>query len=135
MKKHLVAAAISSVILVAFAYIALLLLPVVFPGLAESYYEPTFRAGSTEEILFFVHPVILSFLLSWFWYRFKGQFDGSFVFRGVELGAVYGLIAIVPAMMINYSVLNITLPLVMAWLAYGILQGIIAGVIFAKIDP
>jgi uncharacterized membrane protein len=135
MKKHLIAAAIASVVLVVVAFLAIWSFPRVFPTLAEEYFEDKFRSGSSQEILFFVHPVVLSFLLSWFWYRFKEQFEGPFIWRGIELGIVYGIIAIVPAMLITYSVFDVTLPLVLCWIGYGVAQGVIAGVIYAKIDP
>jgi predicted neutral ceramidase superfamily lipid hydrolase len=136
MKKHLLAAIISSVVLVVLSYAALLLLPLLFPKLAEEYFNPTFRAaGGTQDLLYFLHPVVLSFALAWFWNKFKDQFRGGSFIRGAELGLVYGLIAILPAMIINYSVLNISLPMALVWLVYGVIQGVIAGNIFSRIDP
>ena len=136
MKKHLIAAAVASVVLVVLAYLAIWSFPRVFPSLAEEYYNAElFRTGSNQEILFFIHPIVLSFLLSWFWFRFKDQFEGPFIWRGIELGIVYGVVAILPAMLINYSIFNVSLSLVLCWLGYGVAQGVIAGIIYAKIDP
>ena len=135
MKKHLKAAIVASIALIVFAYVGLLILIKVFPGLANEYFSETFRPGSNNAILYYLHPIILAFMLAWFWDRFKGEFKGNAVLRGIELGVVYGLIAIVPAMLINYSAFDISLTLALTWLAYGITQGVIAGVIFGLMDP
>jgi uncharacterized membrane protein len=136
MKKHLIAAAVASVVLVVGAYVAIWSFPRIFPSLAQEYFHAEmFRSGSRKEILFFIHPVVLSFLLSWFWFRFKNHFKGPFIWRGTELGIVYGVVAIVPAMLINYSIFNVSLWLVLCWLGYCLAQGVVAGIIYAKMDP
>jgi hypothetical protein len=38
-------------------------------------------------------------------------------------------------MWISYSALDITLPIVLSWFLYGLVQAIIAGVVFAKVNP
>lgn len=135
MKKHIVAAVVAAVVLLVFAYLGLQVLVNAFPALAEEYYYPAFKQGSNNAILYYLHPVVLSFMLAWFWDRFKPQFRGTAVWRGIELGLVYGLIAIVPAMLLNFSALNVSLSLILMWLVYGILQGVIAGIVFAMMDP
>lgn len=135
MKKHIVAAIVASIALVIFSYVGLLILINVFPNLANEYFDETFRPGSNNAVLYYLHPIILSFMLAWFWDRFKGEFRGSAIVRGVEMGIVYGLIAIVPSMLLNYSAFNVSFTLILTWLAYGVTQGIIAGIIFGLIDP
>ncbi len=135
MKKHLVAGLIAAVALLVFAFLALFLMPTVFPGVAEEYFGPGFRMGGTFAVFYYAQAVVVAFALAWFWNRFKSHFSGNKIMRGIELGLVYGLVAILPAMLINYSILSVSATMVGLWLFYGICQGIIAGIIFAIIDP
>lgn len=135
MKKHVLAAIISAIVLLAFAFLGLQIAIKLFPSLAEEYFSPVFRTGSENAVFYFLHPVFLSFALAWFWNQFKARFKGNFIVRGFELGLVYAFVAIIPMLILNLGALNISLGLVIAWFAYCITQAIIAGVIFAKVDP
>jgi hypothetical protein len=73
--------------------------------------------------------------LSWFWDRFKSLFKGPLVLRGLEFGLVYSIIALLPVMWISFSALDITIIMVSSWFIYGLSQAIVAGIIFAKINP
>ena len=126
---------LAGTVLLASSYVSLNLVVAFFPGLAEQYYDPIFSFEGEKAILYFVHPYILSFALAWFWRRFKGLFHGSFWWRGIEMGLVYGLIATLPSMWITFSSLAISLGLVFTWLLYGVFQAIVVGIIFAKISP
>lgn len=134
-KKILVPALIAGVVLLIFSFAMLYGAVFVFPKLAEQYYSPVFREGGNYSWLFYVHPFILAFALAWFWDRFKEQFTGSMIVRDLELGLVYTLVATLPAMLITFSALNITLPMVLTWLLYGFVQAAIAGLIFARMNP
>ncbi len=107
----------------------------VFPGIAEQYYNPVFRSGGDRNVFFYIHPFILGLALAWFWERFKGQFSGSFLLRGLELGFVYAIVAILPAMWITFSAIDVSLTMVLTWLLYGFVQAAVAGVVFAKWNP
>jgi hypothetical protein len=41
----------------------------------------------------------------------------------------------VPLLWVTYSAIDISLAMVLTWLAYGILQAFVAGYIFSKINP
>jgi hypothetical protein len=73
--------------------------------------------------------------LSWFWERFKGLFKGFFIIRGLEFGFVYAMVALVPVMWITFSALDVTVLMVITWLIYGFVQAVIAGIIFAIMNP
>jgi hypothetical protein len=45
------------------------------------------------------------------------------------------LIALLPVMWITFSSMDITLTMVTSWFLYGLLQAIIAGLFFAKVNP
>jgi len=135
MKNFLIKGFAAGAALLVLSYVSLYLLVMLFPALAEQYWDTTFNFEGNKGILFFIHPFILSFGLAWFWRRFKSLFHGPFWWRGMEMGLVYGLIATLPSMWMLYSAMNISLTLVLSWFVYGVLQAVVVGIIFAKISP
>lgn len=135
MKRFLIKGFLAGAALLALSYVALNLVVAFFPQLAEQYYDPIFSFEGEKAILYFIHPFVLSFALAWFWMRFKSLFHGSFWWRGIEMGLVYGLIATLPSMWITFSSLAVSFGLVFTWLLYGVFQAIVVGIIFAKISP
>jgi hypothetical protein len=99
------------------------------------YINPLFNSDGSRDVLFYIHAFIISFALAWFWDRFKGLFNGSFLLRGLEFGLVYALVALLPVMWITFSALDITVIMVSSWFFYGLFQSLIAGLVFAKINP
>lgn len=135
MKKILISGLITGCILFVFSYGGLFLAVRFFPSLFVEYNSPLFNSEGSRDILFYLHPFIISFALSWFWDRFKSMFKGAFVLRGLEFGLVYSIIALLPVMWISFSALDITVATVVSWFAYGLTQAIIAGMVFAKVNP
>lgn len=135
MQKFLVKGLAAGAALLVLSYLALYLMVILLPSIAEQYYDPMFSFDGNKAALFFLHPFVLSFALAWFWRRFKGLFQGPFWWRGIELGLVYGLISTLPAMWMVFSAMAISISLVITWLIYGVFQAIVVGIIFAKISP
>jgi len=135
MKKILTAGLIAGFILFALSYGGLYVAVRFFPAFFVEYNNPLFNSTGSRDILFYMHPFIISFALAWFWDRFKGMFKGMFIIRGVEFGLVYSIIALLPVMWISFSALDITVTMVSSWFAYGLAQAIIAGLVFAKLNP
>lgn len=135
MKTFLLKGFVAGGVLLVFSYLALYLIVTFAPAVAEEYYNPIFDMGGDKTILYFLHPFILSFALAWFWRRFKSLFHGSFWVRGIEMGLVYAVVAVLPSMWITFSALAISLPIVLSWVAYGLFQAVVVGVIYAKISP
>jgi len=106
-----------------------------FPNLFVDYNNPLFNSEGNRDVLFYMHPFIISFALSWFWDRFKGLFHGVFFWRGLEFGFVYALVALLPVMWITFSAMDITAYMIISWFLYGFAQSIIAGILFAKLNP
>jgi len=134
-QKILISGLITGCILFVISYGGLFLAIRFFPGLFIEYNGPLFNSDGSRDILFYLHAFIISLALSWFWDRFKELFKGASVLRGLEFGLVYSIIALLPVMWISYSALDITLPIVLSWFVYGLVQAIIAGIVFAKINP
>jgi|GEM_PF-143995 len=135
MKKTLLSALIAGVILFLLCYGGLLLAINFLPYFFVDYINPLYSSGGKRDILFYTHAFVLSLALSFFWQRFKGLFKGSFILRGVEFGVVYGLVALVPVMWITFSSLDVTFAMVFSWLFYGVCQAMVAGIVFAKVNP
>jgi hypothetical protein len=135
MKKIISSGFIAGIILFVLSYGGLFISIWFFPALFTDYNNPLFNSDGSRDIFFYLHAFVFSFALSWFWSRFKGLFKGSFIIRGLELGLVYALVALLPAMWITFSSLDITLLIVCSWFLYGFLQAMVAGLVFAKINP
>jgi hypothetical protein len=135
MKKILISGLLAGCILFVLSYGGLFLAVRFFPGLFVEYNNPLFNSNGSRDILFYMHAFIFSFALSWFWDRFKGLFKGAFVMRGLEFGFMYSIIALLPVMWITFSSLDVTIAIVISWFLYGLAQAIIAGLVFAKVNP
>jgi hypothetical protein len=107
-----------------------------FPALMEEYYNSVFRSNSfTTDLLFYVHPFILSAAMFWFWEITKELFTGSLLVRAYKVGVSYGLIAMVPVLWLTFSAIDVSPLMVFTWVAYGVLQAFIACMVFAKRNP
>ena len=135
MKKVLTSGLIAGIILFIVSYGGLFLSIKFFPQLFVTYNNPLFNSDGSRDVLFYLHAFIISFALSWFWERFKSLFHGPFLLRGLEFGSVYAIVALLPVMWITFSSLDISVEMVLSWFSYGLLQAVLAGIIFAKINP
>lgn len=136
MKKILLSGLVGGVVLLLLSYAMLYIGVMLFPHIAEEYYNTgLFRSGGNEALLFYLHPFIFSFAIAWFWERFKGLFTGNFLIRGLEVGLVYGIVALLPSMWMTYSALNVSLMTVVSWYFYGVIQSVVAGEICARMNP
>ena len=132
MKKIISSGFVASIILLVFAYLCLLVMPILLPKVAEEYYNPSFVSDESRNLLYYVHPVLLAFGLAWFWNRFKILLKGNALMQGIEMALIYVVIATVPSLLITYSAINVTLLTVGTWLLYGFFQALIAGIIFSR---
>jgi hypothetical protein len=135
MKKVLASGLIAGIILFIVSYGGLFLAIRFFPELFVEYSNPLFSSDGSRDLLFYLHAFIISFALLWFWERFKGLFKGSFFVRGLEFGSVYALVALLPVMWISFSSLDISVTMVVSWFVYGFFQAVVAGIVFARINP
>ena len=135
MKKVLKTGLIAGIILFIVSYGGLFLTIRYVPELFVMYNNPLFNSDGSRDVLFYMHAFIISFALSWFWERFKSLFHGHFLLRGLEFGSVYALVALLPVMWITFSSLDITILMVVCWFIYGLFQAVVAGLVFAKINP
>lgn len=135
MKKILTSGIIAGIILLLISQVALHLTLIIFPGIAVQYFDPAFDTGSDKIIFFYLHPFVISLALAWFWSRFKGVLSGSFITRGIEFGLIYVVIATIPMMWMIYAAMNVSLAIVGTWSFLSLIQGIVAGLVFEKMNP
>jgi len=132
MKKIISSGFVVSLVLLAFAYLCLLVMPILLPKVAEEYYNPAFVNDESRNLLYYVHPIVLAFGLAWFWNRFKSLLKGNALMQGIEMALIYVAIATIPSLLITYSAIDVSLLTISSWLLYGFLQAIIAGIIFSR---
>jgi hypothetical protein len=132
MKKIISSGFVASIVLLVFAYLCLLVMPILLPKVAEEYYNPSFVSDESRNLLYYVHPVLLAFGLAWFWNRFKILLKGNALMQGIEMALIYVVIATVPSLLITYSAINVTLLTIGTWLLYGFFQALIAGIVFSR---
>jgi hypothetical protein len=135
MKKIILVGLLAGVVLLILSILGLYITIWFFPSLAAQYYDQAFDSGPDKYLLYYVHPFVIALALSWFWDRFKTLLTGSFLTRGIEFGVIYALIAILPALWLTYSAISVSLAIVATWLLFGLLQGLIAGLVFEKLNP
>jgi len=135
MKKIITSGLIAGLVLLILSILALYVTIWFFPTLAAQYYDPAFDSQSGRYMIYYAHPFVIALALAWFWDRFKGALKGSYLTKGIEFGLIYALVAILPVMWLTYSALSVSIEMVAAWLVFGLLQGIIAGLVFEKANP
>ena len=135
MKKIILSGLVAGFVLLLLTFLGLHTTVWLFPHIAVQYFNPVFDVEPGRALFYYLHPFVISLALSWFWSRFKGVLTGSFFTRGIEFGLIYILIASFPMMWLIYSTMNVSLAIVATWFALALVQGIIAGLIFEKINP
>jgi hypothetical protein len=107
----------------------------IFPGIAAQYFDPAFDMQSSRVMIYYLHPFIIAMALSFFWARFKAVLTGSFITRGIEFGLIYALVAVFPMMWLIYGAMSVSIEMLATWFILAVLQGLIAGLIYEKLNP
>lgn len=134
-KKVLLSLSISSLVLLVMSFVMLKLSIYLFPHLTMEYLSPVFRSAGKMDWLYYVHPLIISIALLWFWERYKEIFSGPCILRAFEVALVYGIVAMVPVLWLTFSAIDVSLQMILTWLLYGFIQAFAAGIVFAKLNP
>jgi hypothetical protein len=85
-------------------------------------------------MLFFLYPFILGIILAFIWDKSKTLFKGTLWKRGCNFGLAIFLIATIPGMFITYTSMPYSLMTVISWTVGGLLNALVAGWIFAKMN-
>lgn len=108
----------------------------IWPELVEQYRNPQlFRPWSDPAMsIIFLHPIIVGLVLAWLWSKTNHliKFEAPWK-RGVTFGFIYWL-ATISGMIISYSTFQISLIMALSWTLSGLIQAMIAGLIFSYFD-
>lgn len=63
--------------------IGLYTINLILPNVTVQYFESALINESHKNILYYIHPFIISKALSWFWVRYKSALTGSFINKGI----------------------------------------------------
>lgn len=135
MNKFLYSAIAAGITLLLLSFLALFFTINFLPDYSNYFYTDVFWPSGLRAIMFYLHPFILSFALAWFWNRFKDRLTGNAINRGIELGIIFLLVAIIPLMWMTFSSLDLAAPQIISWSIYGFIQAVVAGYVLARINP
>ena len=113
------------------------LLGLLFPSLAEQYNNTQLYRPWSEPVmwLIFVYPFFLGIALAWTWDKTKTLLKGNSSSRAIRFAYAYWIVVVVPAMIMIYSCMPVSLPIILSWTVSGFLYGLIAGYVFVKLNP
>ena len=135
MKKIIISGFVAGIVLLILSALGLYMTVWLFPSIAQQYFDPAFDTQTSRVMLYYMHPFVISIALAWFWSRYKTVLTCSFITKGIEFGLIYAGIAIFPMMWLIYSSISVSIEMLATWLVLGILQGVISGLIFEKMNP
>ena len=135
MKKIIVPGIVAGFVLLILSVAGLYATIWLFPGLAMQYFDPAFDMQSSRVMIYYLHPFVIAMALSFFWGRFKTVLTGSFLTRGIEFGIIYSLVAVFPMMWLIYGAMSVSIEMLATWFILAVLQGVIAGLVFEKLNP
>ena len=113
------------------------LLGLLFPSLAEQYNNTQLYRPWSEPAMWviFIYPFFLGIALAWIWDKTKTLLKGNSSSRAIRFAYAYWIVVVVPAMIMIYSCMPVSLPIILSWTVSGFLYGLIAGYIFVKLNP
>lgn len=136
-KSTLIPGLITGVGLLVVGFVLSWITGLIFPSV-QTEYETSglFRPWSDPIMqLYFAYPFILGIVLAFVWDKLKAQVKGkNIISRGLNFGLTYFLVATIPGMFITYSSFYVSTALVLSWTINGLLEGVIAGIILAKVN-
>ena len=107
----------------------------IFPGINAEYANVAIFRPWTDPLmqLYFLYPFILGIILAFFWGMVNGMIKGNNIWlKGINFGLGYFVLAGIPGMLISYATFQVSLILIISWLFSGLINGIVAGWIFAR---
>jgi len=109
---------------------------IIFPSLQGAYESNAIFRPWTDPImmLFFLYPIVLGFALAWVWGRTKQLFHKNPWCNGMRFGFTYFFVSGLPGFLVNYSSFNLPISMISTWTIMGLFNGIVAGLILARLN-
>lgn len=107
-----------------------------FPSINVEYANTSLFRPWADPLMsvFFIYPFALGIIFAWVWDKTKTLIHGTDVQRGLKFGVAAWLVATVPGMIVTYSSFQVSLLIVITWTLIGLANGVISGLIFAKLN-
>lgn len=136
MKKVLWTGFVAAVAMVVVNMLLNPLFNVLFPWLQDAYKNPEiFRPWEDPVMmLFWLYPLVLGIGLAWVWDKTKQLFSGKPCKKGLTFGLIFFFVSGLPAFLINYSSFNFPFVMIFSWTLMSFFNGIVAGIVLAKMN-
>jgi len=108
----------------------------IWPQLQKEFQNPElFRPWNDPSMtLFFLHPIMVGVILSWLWSKTNHLIKIEAPWKhGFAFGLIYCM-ATISGMIISYSTFQVSFLMVISWTLNGLLQAVVAGIMFAYFD-
>ncbi|MBD3300376.1 MAG: hypothetical protein GF347_03415 [Candidatus Moranbacteria bacterium] len=108
----------------------------IFPNLQTAYEtNPVFRPWEDPiMMLFFAYPIVLGLVFAWIWDKSKTLFAGSDLKKGLNFGLIFFFVSGLPGFIINYSSFKLPLVMILTWTIMSLVNGIVGGIVLAKLN-
>lgn len=108
-----------------------------FPSIAAEYNNTNlYRPWSQPAMwVIFAYPFFLGIALAWVWDKTKSVFAGDNFSRAIRFAFAFWVVAHVPAMIMIYSCMPVSLTVVLIWTVSGYIYGFMGGLVFEKWNP
>lgn len=134
MKKIILQGLIAGAILLVLSIAGLYFIMWLIPDMAMEYFGQAFISETWRNVFYYVHPFVIGTALSWLWNRLQNKAGKSLIGRSLKFGLVYITIATFPYMLLIYSAINVSLPIIVTWLLFGFAEAVISAIIFHKLN-
>lgn len=107
-----------------------------FPSIGVEYQNTALYRQMSDPIssLFLLHPFLVGIILAFVWNKTKSLFETKkFMSRGVQFGLMYFVI-VIPGLLISYACSPYSLLMVATWTVSVMINSILSGLVFEKIN-
>ena len=134
MKKKVFLGLISGVVLLLLSVLGLFCILWLFPDMAMEYFGPAFIDQKQRNLLYYVQPFVMGPCLLWLWFKLGDMVKGRILVNSLKFGLFYMTVASLPYMLLIYSAMDVSLPVILSWLLFGFAEAFVCAVVFSKVD-
>jgi hypothetical protein len=136
MKKIISSGFVAGLVLLIMSFGLSILANFLLPSLATEYESAIFRPWSDPRMwLYFLYPFTLALLLSWVWNETKSLIKATTQYKkGLKFGLIAFFVLSIPGMLITYASFNVSMLMILTWTISGLLDCIISGLIFSRMN-
>ncbi|MFH1315837.1 MAG: hypothetical protein ABIH67_05600 [Candidatus Uhrbacteria bacterium] len=137
MKKIILPGLLAGLVMLIVAMILSYIFGTIWPSIATEYANTDiFRAWEDWRMtyLFLAYYFVLGIILAWVWSKIKQMFKGACCQRAFYFGLSVWLVLAIPGMWMSYSSFQLSLGIIVSWLVMNLVNCVVAGAIFAKLN-